>query len=353
MAGGNKSTGAGSGKRETQRREAGAGSGGRKNGRREGGRREARQGGGGRGSEKIVRRPEYATVERTILERNAELIERFGAHHIGVSKKIRSGEKLPDTCITVYVLRKGPAAPGREVPAHLALSYASGTALVATDVCEIGEEPRGFKMRGGNLVVAGDGETGTVGLVFGGGGGDFFLTNAHVATDPGQRPGKVRVSAPGGEAFVGTVTRMDDLTASVISSDAALVRVPSGSVASGEFYGVEVRLRSCGEIARNDPRRFFYVAEEFVHELRWRAYVPAASPILIDGYRLLYAGFHVLDLSAGQCRPGHSGAVIFCQSAGGLQAVALLFGGIQSINQVWAFPVRLSLRQMGVDPDRL
>lgn len=308
---------------------------------------------GDRTARRIVGRPEYATVERTIVERNDELLERYGAHHIGVSKKIRAGSRLPDTCITFYVIHKGPHAPGREVPEHLPLSYASGTALVATDVCEIGDEPRGFKMRGGNLVVASDQETGTVGLVFAGRGGDFFLTNAHVATDPGQPPGRVRVSAPGGEAFLGNVARLDDLRAPVIFSDAALVRVPAGSVAAGEFYGVELRLQSCGEITRNDPRRFFYVAEEFVHELRWRAYVPAASPILIDGFRLFYAGFHVLDLTVGRCRPGHSGAVIFCRSANGLQAVALLFGGIERINQIFAFPVRLSLKQMGVDPDML
>jgi hypothetical protein len=33
--------------------------------------------------------------------------------------------------------------------------------------------------------------------------------------------------------------------------------------------------------------------------------------------------------------------------------VGLLFGGIQATNEVWVFPVRLSLAQMGIDPDSL
>ena len=141
---------------------------------------------------RIVRHPVYETVERTIVERNDELLARYGAHHIGVSKKYRKGARLPDTCITFYVKRKGKDVPTQQIPKHIGLSYesASREALVATDVCEIGEgEPEGFSMRGGNLVVADDGETGTVGLVFRQGGSDMFLTNAHVATDPERRPG--------------------------------------------------------------------------------------------------------------------------------------------------------------------
>ena len=34
-------------------------------------------------------------------------------------------------------------------------------------------------------------------------------------------------------------------------------------------------------------------------------------------------------------------------------AVGLLFGGIQATNEVWIFPVRLSLTQMGINPDSL
>jgi hypothetical protein len=304
---------------------------------------------------KVVRHPDYATVERTIDELNKDLLKRHGAHHIGVSKKYRKGRRLSETCITFYVKRKGKDVRAERVPKQLELIYRNGQRgrMIATDVCEIGRrEPVGFNVRGGYLVAV-SGETGTVGLVFRQGGADLFLTNAHVATDPGVAPGAIGVRLPNGTLVPGSVIRLDNLGAPLIRSDAALVSMPASSVAPGEFHGVPLRLRNCGDIANNDPRRFFYVAAGFVHELRWRAFMPAATPINIDGHSLRYAGFHKFDLKLGQCRPGHSGAVVFCESAGGLTAVGLLFGGIQATNEVWVFPVRLSLAQMGIDPDSL
>ena len=304
---------------------------------------------------RVLPHPAYAMVEKTILERNDDLVRRYGAHHVGVSKKYRKGSRLSDTCITFYVMKKGKNVAAEQIPQNLALSHPGGSrkALIVTDVCEIGGEPEGFNMRGGHLVIASNGQTGTVGLVFRQGGFDLFLTNAHVATDPGLPPGQVSVQVPGGGAFIGNVARIDDLTAPLIRSDAALVAVQAGSVAPGQFHGVDLILENCGDIANNDPRRFFYVAAGFVHVVRWRAFMPAASPIRIDGHVLHYAGFHKFDVTQGQCAPGHSGAVVFCQSQGGLTAVGLLFGGIQSSNEVWVFPVRLCLQQMGVDPDSL
>jgi hypothetical protein len=304
---------------------------------------------------KVLPHPAYAMVEQTILERNDELAARYGAHHIGVSKKYRKGSRLPETCIAFYVMKKGEDVAAEQIPKHIALSSPGGSrkALIATDVCEIGEEPAGFRMRGGHLVIAGDGETGTVGLVFRKDGFDFFLTNAHVASDPGVRPYPITVRLPDGTPIQGSVTRIDDLTAPLIRSDAALVQLPPDSVAHGEFHGVPLALESSGDIANNDPRRFFYVAGNFVHVVRWRAFMPAGSPIRIDGHVLRYAGFHKFDVTHGQCGPGHSGSVVFCESRGGLKAVGLLFGGIQSTNEVWVFPVRLCLAQMGIDPDSL
>ena len=311
--------------------------------------------------EKVVKHPEYSTVERTIVERNAELIDRYGAHHVGVSKKFRKGRRMPDTCITFYVTQKGKSVPAQQVPKEMDLSYKHGSRKrsIVTDVCEVKGKPVGFNMRGGNLVIAKDGETGTVGLVFRQGGSDLFLTNAHVATDPGAPPGKVRVKVPEKGTVFGDVSVIDDLTAAEIRSDAALVIVPPNSVAPGQFRGINLILESCGEIANNDPRRFFYVAKDvsgpkdFVHEVRWRAFVPATAEITIDDLPLQYASFHIFDLVVGQCGPGHSGAVIFCQSNSGLKAVGLLFGGIEETNEVWVFPVRRCLERMGVDPDSL
>src|ERR1700754_2450412 len=170
---------------------------------------------------KVVSHPDYSTVERTILERNAELLDRHGANHIGVSKKFREGRRMPDTCITFYVERKGKSVPARQVPKEMDLSYKRGSRkrAIVTDVCEIRGKPVGFSMRGGNLVTAADGEGGTVGLVFRQGGSDMFLTNAHVATDPGAPPGKIRVKVPEEGTVFGDVSVIDDLTAAEIRSD--------------------------------------------------------------------------------------------------------------------------------------
>ncbi len=305
---------------------------------------------------RVIAHPDYATVERTIAAQNDELLARYGAHHLGVSKKYRKGKRLPDTCITFYVKRKGKKVRAPQIPKTLALVYEGGSRRrrIATDVCAIGQrEPRAFLLRGGNLIIAGDGETGTVGLIFSASGADFFLTNAHVATDPGAPPDMLRVQSATGAVALGRVTRMDDLTAPVIRSDAALVAVQANSVLPQQFNGTPLQLAGCGDIAINDPRQFFYVAGNVVHALRWRAFMPSAAPIVVDGLSLRYAGFHKLDVTAGQCRPGHSGAVVFCQSASGPIAVGLLFGGIQSTNEVWVFPVRLCLQQMGVNPDAI
>ena len=305
---------------------------------------------------RVIRHPDYATVERTIVARNEEWLAHYGAHHLGVSKKYRKGSRLPDTCVTFYVKRKGKDVGAPLIPETMELCYSDGVrrGRVATDVCAIGRrEPRAFLMRGGNLVVASDGETGTVGLVFRSGAVDVVLTNAHVATDAGAPPGMLRVQSATGAIALGRVTRMDDLTAPTIRSDAALIAVQPNSVAPQQFSGVPLQLVGCGDIAKNDPRQFFYVAGNVVHVLRWRGFMPAAVPIAVDGFSLRYAGFHMFDVTAGQCRPGHSGAVVFCQSANGHMAAGLLFGGIQSTNEVWVFPVRLSLQQMGVNPDSL
>ena len=312
-------------------------------------------------SEGVVRKPEYATVKTTILTRNAELMDRHGAHHIAVAKKFRKGRRMPDTCITFYVATKGKSAAREQVPKEIELAYRPGSRKrsIATDVCEIGGKPVGFTMRGGHVVAAKDGETGTVGLVFRQNGTDFFLTNAHVATDPGAPPRQLRIDVPGNGTIFGDVTVIDDLTAVTIDSDAALVEVPPGSVAPGRFRGLELTMAGCGRIQPNDPRRFFYVAKQFsgihafVHEARWRAFVPGATEIEIDNQPLQYAGFHILDLVVGQCGPGHSGAVIFCQSGSGLEAVGLLFGGIEADNEVWVFQIRHCLDRMGVNPDSL
>ena len=163
----------------------------------------------------IVKHPEYDTVERTILDDEHELASRYGAHHVGVSKKVRQGEKLSDTCITFYVLKKGAPSAGEVVPKALPLAYkaASRERHIVTDVCEIVERPAAFSLRGGHVVVSADSERGTVGLVFRQGGHDLFLTNAHVVTDPGLPPGQVSLEQPGGVIVQGAVRRIDDLLA--------------------------------------------------------------------------------------------------------------------------------------------
>ena len=292
-------------------------------------------------------------LKRAIERRAAELAARYGAHHIGVSKKYRAGSRTPRTCITFYVKKKGSDV-ARQVPRRIRFDrlYPSRLLRLATDVCEIGEL-KGLALRGGHLVAAGDGETGTVGLVLRQAGRDLFLTNAHVATDPGLPAGQLVATVPGIGLVGGMVAVIDDLTAPVIRSDAALVLANPGSVAPGEFHQVPLRLKGCGEFLFNDPRRFFYVAQGVEHELRYRGFVPDMAEIWIDGFLLIYASFHKLDVLTGQCRPGDSGAVVFCKEGATVRAVGLLFGGDEEANEILAFPVRRCLKQMGINPDSL
>lgn len=299
----------------------------------------------------VVEHPEYETVDRTIKANHRHLVEHYSAHHLGVSKKYKSGEKLPSTCVTFYVLRKGDQYARHLVPPYLDLAYKHDAhrRRIATDVCEILEEPVGLSVRGGNAIFGSDSELGTVGLVFRQGDRDFLITNAHVVTDPGVLPGPVMVRMPNASVGIeGIVLRMDDLNAFEIQSDAALVELPLNAVAPGQFRGTDLILSGYGEISNNDPRRFFFVSQEFVHEARWVAWISTGAPITIDGHPKSYAGFHKLRVIVGQARPGNSGAVVFCLSNSGLVAVGLLFGGALAINEIWVFPIRRSLQQMGI-----
>ena len=64
----------------------------------------------------------------TISRAQRRLLERYGAHHIGVSKKYRKRRRLPDTCITFYVKRKGKDVRAEQIPKHISLSYEGGAA---------------------------------------------------------------------------------------------------------------------------------------------------------------------------------------------------------------------------------
>lgn len=298
----------------------------------------------------VVQNPNYATVDRTILGSYEHLVDYYSAHHIGVSKKIRNGQKLSYTCITFYVMKKGHQSAKNLVPPFLDLQYQSRYhRKIATDVCEIGEEPVGLSIRGGNAIFGSDNEQGTVGLVFRQGDSDFLITNAHVVTDPGELPGPVTVRLPNSDVRVGGIVRkMDDLSAPKILSDAALVEMPLNSVEPGKFRGTDLILAGYSEIENNDPRKFFFVSMDFVYEARWAAWVAGSAPITVDGKAMTYAGFHKFRITVGQAAHGNSGSVVFCLSNTGLVAVGLLFGGALAINEVWVFSIRNTLSKLGI-----
>lgn len=298
----------------------------------------------------IVKRPEYETVDRVIHERHRELVRECKAHHVGVSKKYKDGEKLRQTSVTFYVLEKGDSHAGKPIPPFLDIDYKDGSRRrIATDVCEIRDQPRSLSIRGGNMALGFDNEQGTVGLVFRHKNRDFMITNAHVVTDPGiTTPGMVTIHVPGSAIIVnGVVRRMDDLDAAEIRSDAALVELPRDSVSPGQFRGTALILSGYSDIAMNDQRKFYFVSKEFVHEARWAAWVATSAPILFDGHPKTCAGFHKLRVVVGQASSGNSGAVVFCVSKNGLTAVGLLFGAALAINEVWVFPIRTSMANMG------
>lgn len=302
-------------------------------------------------TDQAIDHPHYETVVRTIDQHYQDLLRRHGAAYIGVAKKTIKGERQPATSVTFYVMEKGDDVAAERIPPYLDLVYADGRAdgRVATDVVEIGQTPRALAVQGGHVIWSSDGEAGTVGLVLWVDGRGMLLTNAHVATDPGLPAGQVRVWEPGQTVpRTGFVRVIDDLSGPLIRSDAALIELPAGSVAPGRFQGVDLALIGYDEIRFNDPRRFYYVAENLLHELQWKGRVTAPAPIQIDGQLKLCKDFDQLQSLVGVVRPGHSGAVVFCRSNAGLIAVGLLFGGVPAINEPWVFPIRRCLQQMGI-----
>ena len=294
--------------------------------------------------------PRFATVERTILKHGLELCRRYGAHHVGISKKYVGGKRLTDTSITFYVMRKGPDHGAESIPPTLELDYKDGRSLglIATDVCEIGEQPIAFSVRGGNAMLGSHNRPGTVGLVFRSNGRDFLVTNAHVVTDPGVVPGLVSVRLPNGGSAMGRVITINDLTPQVLTSDAACVELAAGTVSSRMFRGIEIAMTGVSDFTLNDTRKFLFVSKEFIHAARWSAMVPGRAEITIAGQQKFCMNFHKLRLTHGSVGEGNSGSVVFCETQAGLLAVGLLFGGVSSLNEAWVFPIRRCLESVGV-----
>jgi len=295
----------------------------------------------------LVTHPQYSTVLRTVEEQHEELCRRFGAHHIGVGKKRVGGKRQSTTCIIFYVEKKGDAHEAERIPEKLPLLYADGASdrSVATDVEEIGGMPRALAggIRGGHVVTASDGEDGTVGLVVRRSGADYLVTNAHVVTDPGRLPGPVKANG-----VIGKVEALDDLSAGIIRTDAALVRMPNGTVADGQFRGQQLVLKGSGDIAMNDGHAFYFVSKDFTYKCRWEGFVGGATPFIVDGFQKHCAGFHKLRVTVGQLQHGNSGSVVFREGNGGLIAVGLLFAGELDTGIAWVFPLRRVLDRLGL-----
>jgi hypothetical protein len=299
----------------------------------------------------LIAHPRYETLLRTVEAQHDDLCRRYGAHHIGVGKKRIGGERQGTTCIIFYVEKKGDAHDAEPIPDSLPLLYADGSSerSVATDVVEIGGAPKALAggIRGGHVVTASDGEDGTVGLVVRRNGADYMVTNSHVVTDPGRLPGFVTGHGANGPV-VGTVERHDDLSAGVIRTDAALVRMPNGSIANGQFLGQTLVLKSSGDIAMNDGHVFYFVSKKFTYKARWESFVGVPTPFTLDGHAKHCADFHKLRVTLGDLQPGNSGAVVFREGSGGLIAVGLLFAGELNNGLAWVFPLPRILERLGL-----
>lgn len=84
----------------------------------------------------MARRAEEREIRELKQERGRELMERYGAHAVGVGRKTVEGERTDDLALIFYVERKGETAC--PVPATLEHRPAEGgEALeVPTDVVE-------------------------------------------------------------------------------------------------------------------------------------------------------------------------------------------------------------------------
>ena len=299
----------------------------------------------------LVKHPQYSTLLRTVEAQHEELCRRYGAHHIGVGKKRTGGQRQGATSIIFYVEKKGDTHGAQRIPGTMPLLYADDVSdrSVATDVEEIGGQPQALAggIRGGHVVTASDGEDGTVGLVVRRDGADYFVTNSHVVTDPGRLPGFVSAEGPDGRV-VGNVERHDDLNAAIIRSDAALVRMPNGTVADGQFRGQTLVLRGAGGIGMNDPHAFYFVSKDFTYKCRWESFVGGPTPFTIDGHARHCADFHKMKVTLGVLQKGNSGAVVFREGKGGLIAVGLLFAGELETGMAWVFPLPRILERLGL-----
>jgi hypothetical protein len=147
---------------------------------------------------------------------------------------------------------------------------------------------------------------------------------------------------------VGTVERHDDLSAGVIRTDAALVRMPNGTIADGQFRGQTLVLKGSGGIAMNDGHAFYFVSKNFTYKARWESFVGGPTPFTLDGHAKHCADFHKLRVTLGKLQPGNSGSVVFREGNGGLIAVGLLFAGEIGSGLAWVFPMPRILERLGL-----
>lgn len=288
-----------------------------------------------------VKHPSRATLLKTLRLHERRLMSLPNVHHVGVAEKIQGGRRMVEQAITVYVTRKANVPTRDRVPKKLKLAGRGANRSIRTDVCELKGIPQLFGMRGGNQILASDMETGTAGLVFRHRNKNYFLTNAHVVSDPGQTTAfTVFIPPPFGGN--GQVVWRDTLSAGGdITSDAALVLI-NAPVDSWQFYNSEKVMtgfadtlaigQTCEYVAGFGPSVFTF-------QCRLIAFVPGIADIQDGNTILRYRSFYRFQVLNGQPVNGHSGALMYVDTGQTLLAAGLVFGGIPG-QEIWAFPAR-------------
>lgn len=285
--------------------------------------------------------PSRSVLIRTLRRHEQWLKSLPNVHHVGISEKIKKGQRIPAPCITVYVTKKSDVPKHQSVPLRLKLAIRGVNRTVRTDVCELPGIPKLFAMRGGARIISADMETGTAGLVFRYQNRSYCLTNSHVISDP-EQSGAYTVVVPPPVGGNGQVVLRDELSSSTeITSDAALILLDT-PVDSWHVYNTEeivggfadnlVIGQMCEYVARSGEQHVTF-------QCQLVAVVSGSAQIEVDGTFLSYRDFYRFKVLNGSPVGGHSGALLYLQGNESLLGVGLAFGGING-SEIWAFPAR-------------
>ena len=288
--------------------------------------------------------PNIWDIRRSALAQLSALRNRKNISHITVGYKQKDGMDTGEKALIFYVSEKSAVSSSDRVPPLLDVLDVDHKLIgaVSTDVQQA-SAPKTFGWRSGHLIKSFDNDIGVCAVTFSKNNQHYLLTNAHVVIDVSRNglggPPSIFNRTDGRYYQVGNIIKATELRPGVTTnSDLAIVAIPPGHVVDDYLIlDLNNNIDAFEGIETLAPHQYWYVVNGQVHACAKPERIVGSAPINVDGALVNYTEFWQLRMTAGEARPGHSGALL-CRTVGNqIRACGLIFGGLAPTH-VFAFP---------------